>query len=749
MGRTGSVVAIGTSLGLAILVSLRVAAQEPAVGSLALIDAAGDLVDVDTGEPIEGPGYMDLTGLEVSADGGQLAIRFDVADTVPAAPDPLHTSVDYVLNIDTDGDGFQDYHVAVGSEGGWQATLFDYDTVFETELGEAVVADRSLGAIVLLSELGFPSEMRFQGLMSGLDVPDPVDDPLTFTEWEDRAPDGFDEWRAFGESDAPSGEEVAVPSGTPGASPGTRAAAQRAALVTARHTGQGRARMPGHTGRISEATMRPARFTPILAVLLSMVTIGPAAAQGTDVDPGADVPPPISEPEDLESAVVFIEASGQFADPSGTSDSASSGSGFIISPDGNIVTANHVVAGANVVWVEITGRDMPVNAIVLGRSECDDLALLDVPLDGLPYLAWSDTPPVAGLPVVAVGFPDGDRRFFRARGQINREPGPGVTNWASIEEEIEHDATTAPGASGGPLVDGSTRVAGVHYAGLNNRSYAIAAHEAMSVLERFADDASPGSILTIGLNGEAFAATDTMPAGVFVHSVERGSPAAQAGIKAGDLITTLNGVPLAEDGTMSAYCAVLRSTRPSSVLDVEIFRPDGAFLTGQVNGTPLVDSGTIPFDDTEPVGSGAPVGPGDARVLASIPEDIRPTCEESPPEDWPREAIASVKCFPGSGVDVIWYDLFGTADAMDEYYFAVVTENGQTRSSGGPCNKKPGEVTFDVGEQSAGRLVCYRRDDSVWFVWKTNPLLTVSTAARSGDNQRPIYDFWTTAGPLF
>ena len=346
----------------------------------------------------------------------------------------------------------------------------------------------------------------------------------------------------------------------------------------------------------------------------------------------------------------------------------------------------------------------------MGRSECDDLALLDVPLDGLPYLAWSDTPPVAGLPVVAVGFPDGDRRFFRARGQINREPGPGVTNWASIEEEIEHDATTAPGASGGPLVDGSTRVAGVHYAGLNNRSYAIAAHEAISVLERFAETSSPGSILTIGLNGEAFAATDTMPAGVFVRSVERGSPAALAGIEAGDLITTLNGVPLAEDGTMSAYCAVLRSTRPSSVLDVEIFRPDGAFLTGQVNGTPLVDSGTIPFDVTDPVESGAPLGPGDARVLASIPEDIRPTCQESPPEDWPNEAIASVKCLPESGVDVLWYDLFGTADDMDEYYFAVVTENGQTRSSGGPCNRRPGEVTFEVGDEPGGRLACYRRD---------------------------------------
>ncbi|HKZ90795.1 MAG TPA: S1C family serine protease, partial [Candidatus Limnocylindrales bacterium] len=488
----------------------------------------------------------------------------------------------------------------------------------------------------------------------------------------------------------------------------------------------------------------------------ALATIAPTAAQDAVADPGtgegdvaAETLGPISEPDELENAVVFIRATGLFADPSGTSESEATGSGFLVSSDGNIVTANHVVAGANVVWVEITGRLTPVNAIVLGRSECDDLALLDVPLDGLPYLAWSTTPPVTGLPVVAVGFPDGDRRFFRARGQINREPGPGVTNWASIEEEIEHDATTAPGASGGPLVDGQTKVAGVHYAGLNNRSYAISAHEATSVLARFAEDSGPGPILTIGLNGEAFQFPDTGLAGVFVRSVERGSPAANAGIQAGDLITTINGVPLAEDGTMAAYCAVLRSSRPGAVLDVEVVRSDGQSLAGQVNGTPMVATGSVSSDGTEPTESGPPLGPGDARVLASIPEGIRATCQESPPSEWPLEAIASVKCAPGSGADVLWYDLFGAAEDMDEYYFGVVTDNGLTRATGGPCNKKSGEVTFQVASEPGGRLACYRRDGSVWFVWKTNELLTVSTAARTGDNHRPLYDFWTSAGPLF
>jgi hypothetical protein len=204
-------VAVVASLGLTLGTATAAAAQEPPTGSLVLVDALGDLQDPATREPLEGAAYMDLAGLEVLVDGSQLAVRFDLGDSVPEALDPLHTSVEFVLNIDTDGDGFQDYHLQIDSLDGWQASLFDYDTVFETELGPALVGDGSLGVVVLLSELGFPSDIRFQGLMSGLDFPDPVDDPLTFTEWEDRVPDGLEEWRALGESDTVPGDGSAVP----------------------------------------------------------------------------------------------------------------------------------------------------------------------------------------------------------------------------------------------------------------------------------------------------------------------------------------------------------------------------------------------------------------------------------------------------------------------------------------------------------------------------------------------------------
>ena len=186
---------------------------------------------------------MDLTGLEVSVDGSQLAVRFDVGDGVPEALDPLHTTVDSSSTSTPTATASRTTTSQIDSQDGWQATLFDYDTVFETELGPALVGDGSLGVVVLLSELGFPSDMRFQGLMSGLDFPDPVDDPLIFTEWEDRVPDGLDEWRALGESDTvPEDEER-----------GPRRAGHRSSCVVPtrqdqrmRHVRRGRARMPGH-----------------------------------------------------------------------------------------------------------------------------------------------------------------------------------------------------------------------------------------------------------------------------------------------------------------------------------------------------------------------------------------------------------------------------------------------------------------------------------------------------------------------
>ena len=167
--------------------------EDPAL-TLAITDSSGDLTDITTGEATDGPGYTDITGLDVSVEGDVLTVRFDVAEDVPEAPDPMFTTVLYYLMIDTDGDGFQNRHVVIRSEDGWNADVYDWDATEFAPMGDAVVVGGSLSASVPVSSLSLTPDARFHGLMQAMDSPDPVGDPLNVVEWEDRVPDREGRW---------------------------------------------------------------------------------------------------------------------------------------------------------------------------------------------------------------------------------------------------------------------------------------------------------------------------------------------------------------------------------------------------------------------------------------------------------------------------------------------------------------------------------------------------------------------------
>ena len=99
---------------------------------------------------------------------------------------------------------------------------------------------------------------------------------------------------------------------------------------------------------------------------------------------------PVASLEDLEKAVIFIEFEGSYKDPyEGWQVNAGGfGSGFIIDPSGLAVTNNHVVSGASNLKVWVAGESTPRNAVVLGVSECNDLAVIDLEGDGYDYLNW-------------------------------------------------------------------------------------------------------------------------------------------------------------------------------------------------------------------------------------------------------------------------------------------------------------------------------------------------------------------------
>ena len=292
--------------------------------------------------------------------------------------------------------------------------------------------------------------------------------------------------------------------------------------------------------------------------------------------------------DDVEKAVVQIEAVGTFADPSEgmIMNAAGRGSGFIIDPAGIAVTNNHVVTGAAFLKVFVAGEAKPRNARVLGVSECSDLAVIDIQGDGYPYLTWSKERVKVGLEIYAAGFPLGDPEFTLTRGIIAKANADGESSWASVDHVIQHDAATNPGNSGGPIVDENGGAIAVHYAGNNetDQYFAIAIDEALPVLEQLR---AGHDVDAIGVNGEAVSIGEDMT-GIWVASVASGSVADAAGIKPEDIILTMEGVSLGAAGTMTEYCDILRSHDPSDVLAIKVLRLGSEeVMEGQLNGRPL------------------------------------------------------------------------------------------------------------------------------------------------------------------
>ncbi|PIE34380.1 MAG: peptidase S1 [Ilumatobacter coccineus] len=307
--------------------------------------------------------------------------------------------------------------------------------------------------------------------------------------------------------------------------------------------------------------------------------------------------------KDIQPAVIYITTAGTFRYPGeGFATEEFTGSGFIIDPEGYAVTNNHVVAGAAKIEVYIGGdTDRAYNASVVGVSECNDLALIKIATnETLPYLDWNLNPPTVGTEVFAAGFPHGDPEFTLTRGIIAKAKADGETAWASIDYILEHDANLQPGNSGGPLVDENGHVTGINYAGssLTNQDqfFAITASHAATIVEKLKN----GNYESLGINGDAVA--DGFNSGIWVYGVAPGSPASEAGILPGDVITSLNNLPMAPNGTMTEYCDVIRTAGEGKTMNIEVYRDDTSeTLTGELNGNkPLTANITIGDPPTDP-----------------------------------------------------------------------------------------------------------------------------------------------------
>jgi serine protease Do len=263
------------------------------------------------------------------------------------------------------------------------------------------------------------------------------------------------------------------------------------------------------------------------------------------------------------------------------------GSGFVVSPDGYVVTNEHVVGEARAIDVLFPdGRTLPARRI--GSDEATDLALLKVDADSaLPHVAFdTTTSPIVGEWVVAFGTPFG--LFGASQPSVSVGVVSATGRDLRAEEEgrlyrdmIQTDAAINQGNSGGPLVNAEGKVMGVSTAiysesgGSVGLGFAVPARRAARIIdelrERGAVDRSYYTgLATVSVTARIAQALDLERSeGVLVHDYDFGSPAAAAGIRIYDVITELEGTPLR---TRTDFIARLYDFRPGDTVRLTVIR---------------------------------------------------------------------------------------------------------------------------------------------------------------------------------
>ena len=267
-----------------------------------------------------------------------------------------------------------------------------------------------------------------------------------------------------------------------------------------------------------------------------------------------------------------------------TREAGSLGSGFIISPDGYVVTNNHLVQGisgtgtVDTVTVTLTNRK-EYTARIVGRDTASDLALLKIDATNLPFVNFGDsTRTRVGDWVLAVGNPYGLGGTVTAGivSALHR----GITGVGAYDRYIQTDASINMGNSGGPMFDLNGNVIGINSALISPTGasvgigLAIPAELAKPVIDSLRRGERPQrGYLGVGLQplDENIAASLGLPkdTGEIVRSVVPGEAAARAGIQQGDVIVRVNGRDVNPEETVSYLIA---NTQVGARVPVELIR---------------------------------------------------------------------------------------------------------------------------------------------------------------------------------
>lgn len=365
---------------------------------------------------------------------------------------------------------------------------------------------------------------------------------------------------------------------------------------------------PGRARRRKGARLALMSFFGVALITGTPAFIGSASAQssGTAKAEGAATAPAVV---DVNTVLDGLEGGG-----------AAAGTGMVVSPDGLIVTNNHVVQGADTVSVVVPGHGSRT-ATVIGTDPSADVAVLKVGgLSALPTVQFGGSSSVTvGDPVVAIGnalglggSPTVTQGIISATGRTITASDETGANPETLYGLLQTDAPIAPGNSGGPLVDAADKVIGMDTAGASagttgtSLGFAIPSTTVLTIadeIEAHKDlpglvygrqaflgvdvvDSSQAGGVGFGFGVGSVASTPNGTPGVVVAAVDPASPAFSVGIESGDVITAVNGRPTA---TTTALSNAIEAKQPGQVVSLRVSSQSGT-------GTIQVHLGQAPVD---------------------------------------------------------------------------------------------------------------------------------------------------------
>ncbi|MGK9148417.1 trypsin-like peptidase domain-containing protein [Plantibacter flavus] len=276
---------------------------------------------------------------------------------------------------------------------------------------------------------------------------------------------------------------------------------------------------------------------------------------------------------------------------------AAAGTGMVLTSDGQILTNNHVVAGATSIVVTVVSTGQEYTARVIGTDATNDVTLLQLDgASGLDTVSVDDDGVAVGDAVTGVGNAGGTGGTpSAAEGSVTA-----LDQDITVQDEttgagkqltglIQTDADIQSGDSGGPLYDAEGEVVGIDTAassgGTEIDGFAIPIDHALSIVDQIRTGVETETVsigypafIGIGLASAGNGATQTV-AGAVVGSVIENTPAATIGLAAGDVITSLNGVAIDSAQTLTATMATLQ---PGQTVSITWTTAAGASQSAQV-----------------------------------------------------------------------------------------------------------------------------------------------------------------------